>query len=265
MSIDDRRRLIVERVNKQGKVTISELCDLFGVSEMTVRRDLRDLDQIGLIHRIHGGAVSRIGRSYEPAYTVRATTGLEAKKAIGRKAAEFVHDGDSICIDTGTTTVEFARALKDRRNLTILTSSMTIANEIISNFSLLNDVRLILTGGIIRAGEFSMIGDIARTTFKSLHVDKAFLGIGGVDLEAGLTEYNLDDAEIIRAAISSAQQNIILADSSKLGRVTFAHIGQLEDIDRIITDQDAAQDMVEALTQHGVDVVVAEYKTETGE
>jgi DeoR/GlpR family transcriptional regulator of sugar metabolism len=260
MSVEERKRLIVERINKQGRVTISEICDLYDVSDMTARRDLRDLDQIGLVHRVHGGAVSSIGRSYEPAYNVRAMTNHEAKKAIGQKAAEFVHDGDSISLDTGTTTVEFARALKEKRNLTIVTNSLTIANEIVSSFSLINDVRLILTGGIVRSVEFSMIGDIAQNTYNTHHVDKAFMGISGVSLEAGLTEYNLDDAQIIKAAISSAQQNIILADSSKLERITFAKVGKLSDVDRIITDQDAPPDLVEKLTKLGLDVIVAKYK-----
>lgn len=260
MSIEDRRRLIVERVNKQGKVTISEICDLFDVSEMTVRRDLRELDQIGLIHRVHGGAVSGIGRSYEPAYNIRALENLEAKKAIGRKAAEFVRDGDSIGIDTGTTAIEFARALKDKRNLTIVTYSLAIANEIISSFSLINDVRLILSGGIVRAGEFSLTGSIAQNTFTSFHVDKAFIGVGGISLEAGLTEYNLEESEVVKAAMNSAHQNNILADSSKLGRVAFTTIGKLSDADRIITDQDAPPELVEELTNQGVDVIVAEYK-----
>jgi len=259
VNAEDRKRQIVEIVNQKSKVTISEMCRLFDVSEMTVRRDLRDLDQIGLIHRVHGGAISSIGRSYEPAFTIRAKSSNEAKKAIGRKAAEYVQDGDSICIDTGTTTIEFARALKDKHNLTIITSSLLIANEIISSLSLEKDVCLILSGGIVRVGEFSMVGEIATRTFKDIHVDKAFISVGGIDLEAGLTEYNIDDCLVMKSAIKSAQQCIVLADSSKFSRVAFASTGELSDADLIITDQGVPPDMVEELTKLGIDVIIAEY------
>lgn len=258
MNVDKRREIIIEHVNKRGKVTISEICDLFDVSEMTIRRDFRDLDKIGLLRRIHGGAVSGIGRSYEPAYTVRANDNYESKKAIGLKAAEYVHDGDSIFIDTGTTTIEFARALKNKRNLTIITSSIPVANEVITTFSLLNDVRLIMTGGVVRAVELSMIGEDCHATILKYHVDKAFLGVSGIDLEAGLTEYNVDDAWVIKTAMKSAQQRIVLADSSKLGRVTFSSVSKLTDFDILITDKGAPEDFLEELRKLNVEIEIAD-------
>jgi DeoR/GlpR family transcriptional regulator of sugar metabolism len=154
---------------------------------MTIRRDLRELDREGLLRRVHGGAISNLGRSYEPPYQIRTTRQIEAKRAIGRKAAEMIFDGDSLALDVGTTTLEVVRFLHGKRNLTILTASLPIANEIASSLSLTADVRLILTGGIVRAGELSMVGHIAEETYRSLRVDKAFIGIGGLNLESGLT------------------------------------------------------------------------------
>ena len=118
----DRRRMIVELVQESGSKTVAELCELFDVSEMTIRRDLRDLDREGALRRVHGGAVSSLGRSYEPPYTLRSTRNAEIKRAIGKKAAELILDGDSIALDVGTTTLEIAQALQGKQNLTILTA-----------------------------------------------------------------------------------------------------------------------------------------------
>lgn len=253
----ERRRQIVELVQQRGEVSVTDICKKFGVSDMTVRRDLRELDRAGLLRRVHGGAVNNLGRSYEPPYQIRSTRNIEAKEMIGREAADMIMDGDSIALDIGTTTLEIARSLQGKRNLTIVTSSVPIANEIISNFSLTSDVRLILTGGIIRPGELSLIGPIAAQTYRELHVDKAFIGIGGISLDAGLTEYNLEDALVKKPMLKSAHQKIVVADNTKLGRTTFANVGSLESIDTVITDIDARDDFVEELRKLGIQVLIA--------
>lgn len=255
---EERRREICETVNSNGKITIGEICSLYGVSEMTARRDLRDLDREGLLRRVHGGAVTGMGRSYEPSLMLRANLVPEIKQIIGKKAAELVQDGDSIALDTGTTNLELVRAIKDRRNLTIVTSSLPIANEVMNCFSLENQVRLILTGGIVRPGEFSMVGDISCNTFRDFHVDKAFIGVGGISLKDGLTEYNIEDASVKKILIESAQVRIVLADSTKMGRTTFASVAPLSSIDRLVTDSSISAEMLDELTNIGIDVVIAE-------
>jgi DeoR/GlpR family transcriptional regulator of sugar metabolism len=253
----ERRNIISEIVRRQGRVTIEEICQRFEVSEMTARRDLQELDRNGLLRRVHGGAISNFGRSFEPVYQMRASNNIESKLAIGKKAAELVMDGDSIALDVGTTTLEVARALKDHHSLTILTASLPIASEIISNHSIGTDVRLILTGGILRSGELSMIGDFAERTFQEIHVDKAFLGIGGLSIENGLTEYNLEDAMVKRALVKSAQQIIVVADSSKLERTTFVTVCPLSSIDTLITDEKAPKKIIQALLQRKIKVLIA--------
>lgn len=255
---DERHRAILEHVAKQGKITIGEICELFDVSDMTARRDLRLLDRQGLLRRVHGGALSSLGRSYEPPYNLRATVAVEAKQAIGKKAAELVLDGDSIALDVGTTTLEIARSLNNKHNLTIVTASLPIANEIASNFSLDSEVRLILTGGIIRPREFSMVGHIPENTYADLHVDKAFIGIGGLSIQDGLTEYNLEDALVKRQLLKSAQENIVVAEGTKFGRTTFAAVGSLSEIQTIITDKSAPEDVVNALKEIGITVIFAD-------
>jgi DeoR/GlpR family transcriptional regulator of sugar metabolism len=255
---DERHRLILDSITKCGKITISEICDQFGISEMTARRDLVFLDRQGLLRRVYGGAVSNLGRSYEPPFGLRATQDVDAKCAIGRKAAEMVYDGDSIALDVGTTTLEVARALHGKRNLTIVTSSLPIANEIIANFSLSSDVRLILSGGIVRPREFSMIGHIAENTFREFHVDKAFIGIGGVSLEEGLTEYNLEDTLVKRLLLKSAKIKIVVSEGTKFGRTTFASVGPLSEIQYIITDSSIPKKTAKALLDMGIEVVIAD-------
>jgi DeoR/GlpR family transcriptional regulator of sugar metabolism len=254
----NRQRKILELIAQNGQVAVTDICSLFGVSEMTVRRDLSELDREGLLRRVHGGAMSSLGRSYEPPYPLRATENLRYKEAIGRAAAEMISDGESIAFDVGTTTLEIARSLEGKRNLTILTASLPIANEIVVNYSLESDIRLILTGGVVRAGELSMIGEYASRLYADLHVDMAFMGIGGISLKDGLTEYNMEDALMKQALIRSANHVVVVVDSTKFGRTTFASVAPLSSIHSVITDLEAPSEMVEALRSLDIEVVIAE-------
>jgi DeoR/GlpR family transcriptional regulator of sugar metabolism len=224
---------------------------------------LRDLDREGLLRRVHGGAVSSFGRSYEPPYQIRITRQVEAKQAIGIKAAEMILDGDSIALDVGSTALEVVPALRGKHNLTILTASLPIAYEICSTLSLSNDVRLILTGGIVRPEELSMVGSIAERTYSEFFVDKAFIGVGGISLEDGLTEYNLEDALVKRVFIHSAKHRIVMADGSKFGRTTFTKMAPLSLVDIVITDNTVPQKMVTALQELGIEVIIAEPKQDS--
>lgn len=253
----ERRRLIAEQIQRTGSATVSDLCERFKVSEMTIRRDLQDMDREGVLRRVHGGAVSNLGRSYEPPLQTRSTTRTEAKKAIGRKAAELITNGDSIALDTGTTTREIVYSLHEKHNLTIVTTSIPIINDIISNLSLPSDIRLIVTGGIVRPGELSMTGHIAAYTYDEFHVDKAFIGIGGISINDGLTEYNVEDALVKKALIKNAHLRVVVADSSKLGRTTFTSVAPLSAIDMIITDRETPEEFVIELEAKGVEVIIA--------
>jgi DeoR/GlpR family transcriptional regulator of sugar metabolism len=119
-----RQSQIVEILQKKGRISIPEICEMFGISDMTARRDLNEMDRLGLLRRIHGGAVANLGRSYEPPYQMRSTKHQSAKACIGAKAAELIYDGDSIALDVGTTTLEIVKGLKGKRNLTIVTNSL---------------------------------------------------------------------------------------------------------------------------------------------
>lgn len=258
MNAVERQNEIVELVLENGQIDILRICEIFGVSEMTARRDLNDLDRKGLLRRVHGGAIANLGRSYEPSFQTRAVKNQKAKTDIGLKAAELVYDGDSVALDVGTTTLEIVPGLEGKRNLTIVTSCLQIATKVVDQISLERDARLILTGGIVRPRELSMVGPIPEQVYQDFHVDKAFIGIGGISLEDGLTEFNIEDAQIKRMMIRSAREKIVVVDGAKFGVTTFASVAPLSAIDKIVTDQSAPAHMVEEIRKRGVDVILAD-------
>ncbi len=231
---------------------------MFGISDMTARRDLNDLNRKGLVRRIHGGAVTNLGRSYEPGFQTRSMKNELKKKAIGIKSAELIYDGDSISLDVGTTALEVARQLVEKRNLTIVTNCLQIANLLVSSLSLEMDARLIITGGIVRPRELSMIGNIPQDVYSNYHTDKAFIGIGGISLENGLTEYNIEDSQIKKVLLRNSLEKIIVADSSKFGVTTFNSVGPIEAVDTIVTDSDAPEHLVEAIRNLGINVILTD-------
>lgn len=253
MDVSLRQQSILQLLETQGAVRVAELCERFGVSEMTVRRDLSELEQAGLIRRTHGGAVSARGRSFEPPYLVRATTNQSQKERIGRLAASLVQDGDSVALDVGTTTLEVARALRDKNNLTVLTHGLHIAH-VLSSHPL---IRLIVVGGVLRAGELSLVGHLAERTYREFHVDKLFLGVGGLSFDTGLTEFNLEDALVKQAMLQSAKERIVVADASKLERTAFARVGPLSSINTLITSAEANPDTLKRIEEAGVRVLLA--------
>jgi DeoR/GlpR family transcriptional regulator of sugar metabolism len=248
-----RRQAVLRRLATQGEAGFTELAEEFGVSEMTIRRDLESLEADGLARRVRGGAISVVSRSYEPPLSVRAATASEAKAAIGATAAALVNDGDTVIIDVGTTTLQLARALHGRHGLTVVTASLPIAVELGSD----PDIRVLVTGGEVRHGELSLAGGMAEDAFAGLNCDLAFIGVAGVCVRPGLTEYNPGDGRVKRAAISAARRAVVLADASKLGRVAFATVAPLSAIDVLVTDAAAVVPATAEIAAAGVEIIEA--------
>lgn len=257
MKAADRHNKIVEIVMEKGRISIPDICQQFNVSEMTARRDLKSLDRQGLLRRVHGGAITNLGRSYEPSFQSRSSENQKSKAAIGLAAADLVYDGESIALDVGTTTLEIVNGLRGKKNLTIVTSCLQIANKIVDQLSLGIDARLILVGGIIRPRELSMIGSIPEQVYQDLHVDKAFIGIGGISLKDGFTEYNIEDTQIKKILIRNAQEKIVVADGSKFGLTTFVSVAPINAVDKIVTDSTAPANMITQIREQGVEVILA--------
>jgi DeoR/GlpR family transcriptional regulator of sugar metabolism len=253
MGNEQRQTYILKTIEDRGSVSVVDLAGRLEVSEMTIRRDLTVLERAGLVRRVHGGAVSARGRSYEPPLILRAGENQEAKDRIGAEAAALVADGDSIALDVGSTTLEVARHLVNRRNLTVVTSSLQIANLMAAQ----SGIRVILSGGILRQGESSLVGDLAWHAYHNLFVDRLFLGVGGIDLQAGLTEYNWDDALVKQAMVRSAKEIIVVADQSKFGKVAFASISPLSVVHQVVTDQLPPNGLLAEFTRMGIVLHVA--------
>jgi DeoR/GlpR family transcriptional regulator of sugar metabolism len=232
MELRERHHQILQALNQKGEVSVAELSRITEVSEMTVRRDLDELEGEGLLKRVHGAAVREVSRSYEPAYALRAGRAVEAKEAIGRCAAELVSEGDALVVDVGPTALALARALPDMA-LTVVTPDVRVAGVLSGKRS----IRLILTGGVMRPGEQSLVGPLAEHAFEDLRCDIAFVTGGGFEVDAGLTEYNLDDANLKRAMLASCPRCVILADASKIGVVAFARVCPTSRVDTLVTDE----------------------------
>jgi DeoR/GlpR family transcriptional regulator of sugar metabolism len=248
---NQRHQKILELLDKNGSATVAELVAEFGTSEMTIRRDLDILEKRFLLRRVHGGAMSARGSSFEPPYITRRMENIENKQRIGKAAAGLIKNGDSISLDTGTTTFEIARNIGNIQDLTVITHSLPIANLLVE--TLRN--RLICTGGIVRAGELSMIGDLAVRAYQEFFVDKLFLGVGGIDIKFGFTEFNLDDTLIKRVMIQNAKEVIVVADSSKFNQIAFTSVSPLKTVSKIVTDTSLDASTLSLFEKEGVEII----------
>jgi DeoR/GlpR family transcriptional regulator of sugar metabolism len=253
MSVAQRHQAIIEALQAKGRVSVSELSALAGVSQMTVRRDLEALEQEGLLQRVHGGAVSTISGSYEPPFAVRSRLGSAEKERVGVAAAALIGPNETVIIDGGTTALAVARALRGRRQLTVCALSVQAAAELADE----QGIRVIAAGGDVRPGEQYFVGPLAERVFEELRFDTFVLSVGGIHAEQGLTDFNPDDARLKRVAVASSRRRVVVAESGKLGRVTFAAVGPIHAADVLVTDDGAADEQVAALQAAGVQVITA--------
>jgi DeoR/GlpR family transcriptional regulator of sugar metabolism len=254
MDSKTRRATIAEQLRAEGEASIAELAAQFGTSEMTIRRDLDFLEVEGLARRARGGAISVQSRSFEPPILQRAAHSADAKRRIGAAAAALIRENETVIVDVGTTTHEMVKAIPDDLAITAITSSLVISTELSTKPA----VKTIVTGGVLRHGELSMIGPRAQGSFADLNCDTVFLGVAGLNATDGLTEYNLDDADVKRAALAAGRRVIVLADASKLGRVAFVTIAPISAVDLVVTDASPENAVIRRLKEHEVEVLHVE-------
>jgi len=227
---EQRWARIREIIDTRRFVTVRELCTLLNVSDMTIRRDLDALERQGSLRRTHGGAVS-LGAEPNAPYADRAARAVDAKRAIGVAAAAIARDGETILLAVGTTVEAMARELVTRQ-LTVVTA----AYRLIPILEQAPGVRLIITGGEVRRATGLLAGAVAEQMLSHIHVDRAFLGATALDVDAGITNGDLNEAASQRAVIRAAGAIYVLADHMKFGKVSFAEVGPLSLADAIITD-----------------------------
>ncbi len=250
---ESRLQQILEVVRESGQASVAELSRRFGVSDVTIRRDLRELAARGLLRRAHGGAVLAEPVPPEPPVIQRMSQEQAWKEAIGRAAAALVSDGESIFIGSGSTTAYVARHLRDRKNLTVVTNALNIATELASA----EGVTVVVTGGMMRPSELSLVGHIAEQSLREVRVDKVIIGMRAISLEAGMTNDYLPEVMTDRTIIEMARELIVVADHTKFGKVASAYVAPVERITTLVTDPQTDPETLARLREMGVQVIVA--------
>jgi DeoR/GlpR family transcriptional regulator of sugar metabolism len=251
-----RTAAILRELRQSGSVSVETLRDKLEVSLATVRRDLQELEKVGLLRRTHGGAVPIEPLFYEAfrddrSFQDQVGSFADEKRRIAHAASELVSTGDTVALTAGTTTTEVIRHLYALSGITVITNTVNVAMEL----SARKDIDVFVTGGHLRGDWFSLVGPAAVATMRGLFVDVLFIGVNGIHAQRGLTCLNADEAEINLAMVRQAKRKIAVADHSKLGVVAKWLICPTDAIDMLITDKDASENAVEAFVARGVKVL----------
>lgn len=250
---EERKLKITEYIQGKQRASVQELAEHFNVSESTIRRDLKELEDARLLKRTHGGAINLESVNFEPAYTEKEDVFSREKELIASKAAELISDGDTILLDSGTTTQYLARELKRFNRLTVVTNSLMVARELEN----LTGIETIVSGGSLRQNTLSLVGPVADESFKMMRVDKAFIATNGIDLKEGLTTPNITEASTKRKMIEIAKQVILLTDHTKFGKISFSKFADISDIDTCIVDSDLSDKLVKQYEDKGINIMIA--------
>jgi DeoR family transcriptional regulator, fructose operon transcriptional repressor len=250
--VEERKRGILEFVTQRKRATVTELCARFEVSPATMRSDLRDLEQDGLLVRTHGGATVNEKARFELDAREKGVHRSPEKRAVARRALERIEDGDTIVLDTGSTTLELASLLEARRDITVVTNDLVIAQLLEDHPS----ATIHLIGGVVRRRFHCTVGTRAEQFLRGLTVDKAFMAANSFSVDSGATTPDLHHAEIKRQMMSIATKVYLLVDSSKLGRSSFAQFAAADGIDCLIVDA-IPPDEARALEELGVEVLLS--------
>jgi DeoR family transcriptional regulator of aga operon len=249
---EERRRAILELLTRQGRVLVTELARQFETSQVTIRKDLEILHTHGLVHRTHGGALpSREGALEDPTLREKEKLHHQEKLRIAESAVEKVKEGQVLILDSGTTTMAIARALRNFQNLTIITNAVNIAADLSGTA-----IEVILTGGTLRKNSFSLVGPIAEETLRRLSADLLFLGVDGFDTHFGLSTPNLLEAKVNRVMVEIAKKTVAVCDSSKFGRRSLSQIAPPSSVQEVITDRGVPKSDLRALRQAGIEVTL---------
>ncbi|QIA27798.1 DeoR/GlpR transcriptional regulator [Thermaerobacter sp. PB12/4term] len=257
MLAEERRRQVLQWLEAEGRLEVSEVARRLAVSPMTVRRDLERLEADGLLVRTHGGALP-VGAvtPRELPYASKRARQVEAKRKIGRAAAALIRPGETVILDAGSTTLEIARHLPPRITLKVVTNDLLIARELADR----EGIDVYVTGGQVRRGVYSLQGPETEAYLRATHVDRAFVGADGIDVVYGVSTTNRQKVPVKQAMLAAAERSYVVADHSKLGRRAFARFAGIDQIGTLICDDQAQAScamQLEALAEAGVEVVLA--------
>ncbi len=250
--IPERHSKIMARLAECGKVVVTDLSEEFGVSDVTIRRDLALLEKEGLIQRTHGGAICSVKSRFELSFEQKSRKNMDEKIRIAEQALSMIDDGDTIMLDSGTTTFQLAKRLGTKNDLTVITNAINMVSEL----SEISGLTLIMLGGFYKPSTGATIGPLTTRDLEDIRVDKFFIGCNAVTINGGLMTADMIDAETRRAMIRSASQVIMLADSSKFGKTSFVSIVPIEKVDLIISDTKLEGKTIQSLREKGIEVVL---------
>jgi DeoR family transcriptional regulator of aga operon len=247
---EERRRSIVEKIDNEGRALVKDLASRFRVSAVTIRKDLEVLHSRGLLQRTHGGALpAQTGALVDRRLSEKEKQHQKEKQRIGEAAAALVKEGESVILDSGTTTTAVARALRNRRHLTVITNAVNIAAELAGT-----SIEVILTGGILRENSFSLVGPLAEETLRRLSADILFLAVDGFDVHIGPTTPNLLEAHVNQVMVDISRRVVVVCDSSKFGRRSLSQITKPSNIHHVITDSKISKADLKEITEAGIRV-----------
>jgi len=248
----ERRDKILEILIENDQVRVSSLCRLFNVSRETIRHDLIRLQEEGLIIKEHGSAALNRESILDIDFAKRARDHAVQKRRIGLEAAKLIKDGETIIIDSGSTTPHIARNIRNIKSLTVITPSLKVTSELGGK----EGITVIMPGGIFNPTGYSLYGPQTEEFFPKINANKLFLAIHGVDIERGLTEINIQIAHLKQVMINSAKEIILVADSSKFGRIEYAGVAPIDKVNAIITDRDLDKGIAEEIQSLGINLIL---------
>jgi DeoR/GlpR family transcriptional regulator of sugar metabolism len=249
----ERQKQILSLLTRQGRLSITEIVEQFSISVATARRDLESLASQGKVQRVHGGVIAVEQAPPELPILEREEEQADEKTRIGLSAASLVTDKETVFLGSGTTVLEVARNLRNRKNLTVITNSLPVLNALAGA----DGITVISLGGMLRDSEMSFIGHITEQALSEVRVDKVIMGTRGVSLEHGLTNDYLQETLTDRAILKIGREVIVVADHTKVNRVATALLAPLESMQTFVTDEKADRKFIQALKKQGVNVIVA--------
>jgi len=254
MSLTERQSAIMSYARTEGRVMVDDLATRFDVTTQTVRRDLNELAQDGLLSRVHGGAILATSVNNID-YRERRSLQLEAKRAIGAHAAAMIPDGCSLFLNIGTTTEQVAHALRERRDLVVVTNNINAVNILSGS----PDLQMILAGGVVRQSDGAIVGDEAVEFIRKFKVDFAVIGASALDEDGSIMDFDLREVAVSRAIVANARRTILVSDHSKFARNAPVRICHVDDIDVCVLDRAPPPAFVEACARAGVAVEIADW------
>lgn len=250
---ETRKARLIDLIKEKGEITVNELSKALDVTGTTIRKDLSELENLGMIVRTHGGALLPSHTKVEWNFIQKSQQHVEEKSVIAKKALEFVKPGDSVILDSGTTTLAMAREMKKMKllPLTVVTNNFFIATELVGT-----GIDLIVLGGIVRENSFSLIGAFSEENIKKIYADKAFVGATGFSKDGFMTP-NINEAKIKSLMISQSSESFVIVDSSKFERPSFAIYATFDQIDHVVTDWKISNESKSILLNSGLDLIIA--------